>query len=97
MYYFEWDENKNTSNKSKHGVDFNDALGVFFDVHRLTNVDDRRDYGEVRYQTIGVTKERLLFVVYTERVGNTVRLISARSASQKERVAYDKGNSRRSK
>lgn len=91
MYFFEWDENKNTINKSKHGIDFKDALSVFFDTHRLTHIDDRRDYGESRYQTIGITKERILFVVYTERSGENIRLISARPASQKERAAYDRG------
>jgi uncharacterized DUF497 family protein len=35
--------------------------------------------------------ERILFVVYTERKGNTIRIISARKANKRERSAYEHG------
>ena len=44
---FEWDENKNAINKQKHGIDFKDALHVFFDRRAIIREDNRKDYGEV--------------------------------------------------
>ena len=62
---FEWDEHKNQTNIAKHGIDFNDAKNVFLDPHRIERVESRQDYGEIRFQTIGMVGGRLLFVVYT--------------------------------
>ncbi|MCL7422132.1 MAG: BrnT family toxin [Methylobacter sp.] len=91
MYDFEWDENKNNINRAKHKIDFMDAIQVFFDERRLSKLDSRHDYGEDRYQVIGMSNERVLFVVYTERSGNTIRVISARKANKKERATYERG------
>lgn len=91
MYEFEWDENKNYRNKTKHKIDFMDAIQVFFDDQRISRADNRQDYGEERYQVIGMSNERVLFVVYTERYANTIRVISARKANKRERAAYDRG------
>lgn len=91
MYDFEWDENKNIINRSKHKIDFADAIQVFFDDRRITRHDNRNDYGEDRYQVIGMAYERVLFVVYIERNENTIRVISARKANKKERLAYEHG------
>ncbi len=92
MYDFEWDENKNNLNKFKHKIDFMDAIQVFYDDFRLTNLDDRHNYGENRYQVIGMAYSRVLFVVYTERSGNTIRVISARKANKRERAVYERGS-----
>jgi uncharacterized protein len=91
MYEFEWDDNKNQINRTKHKIDFMDAIQVFFDDQRVSRIDNRHDYGEERYQVIGMSNERVLFVVYTERFTNTIRVISARKANKKERAAYDRG------
>ncbi len=88
MYDFEWDEVKNSINKSKHKIDFTDAVKVFFDERKVTRVDNSADYGEERYQVIGMTQQRVLFVVYTERSENTIRIISARKATKKEQKSY---------
>lgn len=69
-----------------------DAIQVFYDDFRLTNLDDRLDYGENRYQVIGMASSRVLFVVYTERLGNTIRVISARKANKRERAVYERGS-----
>jgi uncharacterized protein len=90
-YDFEWDERKNQINRIKHGIDFADAIHVFFDERLLTRTDEREDYGEVRVQAIGMSSERVLFVVYTERHENTIRMISARKASKSERSTYERG------
>ena len=84
---FEWDEHKNQTNIAKHGIDFNDAKNVFLDPHRIERVESRQDYGEIRFQTIGMVGGRLLFVVYTYRDENT-RIISARRAERHERRKY---------
>ncbi|MET1255629.1 BrnT family toxin [Aliikangiella maris] len=91
MYDFEWDENKNNINRAKHKIDFMDTIQVFFDDRRIGKLDLRHDYGESQYQVIGMSNERMLFVVYTERAENTIRVISARKANKKERAAYERG------
>ena len=86
---FEWDENKNRLNIEKHGIDFNDAITIFDDDDRIEASDDRNDYGEERLQVIGEAKPGVLFAVYTWRHNNTTRrMISARTASKKERLLY---------
>jgi uncharacterized protein len=61
-----WDERKNTSNQHKHGVSFNVAARVFLDPGRIETYDDREDYGEDRWITIGAVESALLVVVYTQ-------------------------------
>lgn len=84
---FEWDDAKAKANLSHHGVDFLDAMLVFDDPHRLEWHDDRADYGEDRFCTVGFIEGRAVFVAYTMR-GETVRLISARRATRLERDKY---------
>jgi hypothetical protein len=50
--------------------------------------DNRKDYGEQRFKTIGKALDLILSVIYTVR-NATIRLISARSASKKERNIYE--------
>ena len=84
---FEWDEAKAERNLARHGVDFLDAVSVFLDPHRLEIEDDRLDYGERRFTTIGMVESVLLTVVFTIR-GESTRMISARKAESHERRAY---------
>ena len=88
---FEWDEDKNQANIQDRGIDFNDAKNVFLDPFRIEQVDLREDYGELRFQVIGMVEGRLLFVAYTFRNEN-VRIISARKAEPYERRKYHEGN-----
>jgi uncharacterized DUF497 family protein len=85
---FEWDEQKNRANILNRELDFRFAALVFADDKRLRYIDDRKDYGETRYQTIGKVLNEILFVAYTIR-GAKVRIISARKASRKERNDYE--------
>ena len=74
----------------KHGIDFNDAITIFDDDNRLEAVDIRKSYGEERLQVIGEAKPGLLMVAYTWRCNATTRrIISARTASAKERALYN--------
>ncbi len=83
---FEWDEQKEESNIRKHHISFNIAKRVFNDVNRIEIYDIQHSIDEDRYNTIGIV-ENVLFVVYTERK-ETIRLISARLATEKERSLY---------
>jgi hypothetical protein len=85
-----WDENKNASNQRKHGFSFDVAARVFLDPGRIEMYDDREDYGEDRWITIGAVESALLVVAYTVRDvrGEVTRLISARKANAQEREAY---------
>ncbi len=84
---FEWDDEKATSNLTKHGVPFTLAARVFYDHERLDRYDGREDYGEDRFLTIGLVGDVELVVTYTVR-GDAIRLISARKAERHEQRDY---------
>ncbi len=84
---FEWDQNKNKSNQEKHGIDFNDVKEVFNDKNRLNSEDNRKDYGEKRWITVGIAANVCLTIVYTIR--DAIRIISVRRSNRKERQEYN--------
>ena len=85
---FEWDDSKNQACFDRRGFDFAYAAQVFFDPKRLMVLDDRRNYGEERYQTMGQIESRIYVVVYTLRP-NSTRIISARKANRREVKYYE--------
>ncbi len=87
---FEWDPNKAIANQEKHRLSFAVAARVFLDPARIEIFDDREEYGEDRWITIGMVDPAVLVVVYTMRGqdGETIRLISARRANENEKRAY---------
>lgn len=85
---FEWDENNSNVCFDHRGFDFAYAAQVFFDPNRVVRKDTRFIYGEDRYQLMGLVEQRLFVVVYTPR-GNSIRIISARKASQREVQYYE--------
>ena len=86
---FEWSLDKERSNIAKHGVSFALALRIF-EGPVVTVEDTRFDYGEVRHISVGRVEEIVvLTVVHTDRSGR-VRIISARVASRKERLRYER-------
>lgn len=85
---FEWDDEKADRNLRDHGLSFEDAVPVFLDPYRLEVEDDREDYGETRYYTIGMVNGVVLAVVFTWRE-DRVRIISARKATRAEQRKYD--------
>lgn len=89
---FEWDLAKEELNLRKHGVAFEDAARVFFDGGRLETYDGREDYGEDRWATIGQVYTAVLYVVYTVRYEDTIRIISARRALSHEQNQYRQAN-----
>ncbi|MDJ0658945.1 MAG: BrnT family toxin [Crocosphaera sp.] len=85
---FEWDDSKAKSNEIKHSVSFPFATRVFDDGNRLTVIDERFQYGEVRYIVLGKIEQRIYVVAYTIR-GSVIRLISARKANSREVKRYE--------
>ncbi len=87
MITFEWDEEKNRRNPTKHGVSFEEAKAVFSDRFVLETFDDRFDYGEARVISVGMTAKGLLAVVDTQREQNC-GIVSARRATMQKADAY---------
>ena len=89
---FEWDPRKADANAKKHGVSFDDAVTVFLDAHALDGPDLQHSGAEARFLRLGQAADgRVLTVAYTLRRirdAETIRLISARRASRRERAAY---------
>ncbi len=88
---FEWDENKNSMNKRKHGVSFEEAESVFYDEDALVIDDpDHSDIDEERFIILGVSeRSNLLVVCHCFRESETViRIISARAATKREAAQY---------
>ena len=85
----EWDPAKAGSNLSKHGVSFSDVEPAFYDKFALSMPDDLSP-AEERFLLVGRDAlGRILTVSYTYR-GNSIRIISARSATKSERTKYEK-------
>jgi uncharacterized DUF497 family protein len=84
---FEWDAKKADENYAKHGVNFETAKDVFRDPFAMELVDDREDYGEERFISIGMAEGIVIFVAYTMKA-DRYRLISARRATKHEHDAY---------
>ena len=86
---FEWDEKKARTNAAKHGVRFEDAATVFADPQTLTIPDPAHSQAEERFIILGKAHTgKLLVVVHTER-SDSLRIISARIASRRERKHYE--------
>jgi len=91
---FEWGRKKNISNIKKHGASFELAASVFDDPFHLS-VLDHKTHHEERWVTVGhCITEKILVVVHTyKEVANQeiIRIISARSATKKEKKQYEEG------
>ncbi len=84
---YTWDDVKNRANIRRHGIDFLDVPAMF-QHPMVTFLDQRRDYGEDRWIGIGILKTLLAVVVFTEPKPDTIRIISARKATQHEERIY---------
>ena len=86
LLIFEWDEEKNRINFRKHGIYFQTAAKVFYDINHVVLRDEDHSQWEDRYQAIGKVNN-VLMVVHTKR-GDCIRIISARRATREERRLY---------
>lgn len=81
-----FDNRKRAETLEYRGLDFADAAVVFYSRH-MTIEDDRKDYGERRYQTIGYLDKRMVMVVWTQR-GTARHIISMRKCNEREKERY---------
>ena len=88
-YEFEWDPAKAAANIAKHGVSFEEAVTAFGDPLAISIPDPAHSLTEERFLVLGMSdRQRLLVVAYAER-GPRTRLISARTATRRERHSYE--------
>ena len=87
---YEWDENKNTANKRKHGVSFEEAVTVFQDENALLIADPDHSEFEDRFILLGLSEKLHLLVVChcTRESESVIRIISARKATLTESRQY---------
>lgn len=90
---FEWDDAKAAANLRKHRVSFVEAAEVFDDPHAFGDYDPGHSGEEARFLIIGLWSRRLLYVVYAERTGDVLRIISARRANKLESKMYGRARS----
>ena len=81
-----WDEAKRAKTLAERGLDFADAETVFAGSH-YDRLDDRREYGERRFITIGYLDKRFVVVTWTPRDGDK-RIISMRYGHGEEEERF---------
>jgi uncharacterized protein len=91
MIKFEWNQAKNKSNQRKHGISFEEAQSVFYDDYAIQFYNEENSIEEDRFLMLGYSNEsNLLMVCHCERSsGQSIRIISARKATNRERKYYD--------
>jgi uncharacterized DUF497 family protein len=84
-----WDAAKNLANQRKHGLSFEEAQELFLSGRDYLEIfDDAHSDTEDRFIAIGPIARGLVLGVWTERDEDTVRIISARWATKRERSLY---------
>jgi len=81
-----WDEAKRKKNIRDHGIDLAEVACVF-DAPMVTVEDQRESYGEQRLLSLGWFRNRVVFLVWTER-NDCARMISCRYGDKHETRAY---------
>jgi len=86
--FFDWDRVKAESNRRKHGMTFDEAATVFADFGSRTITDPLDHEGEDRFVTTGRSAQGHVLVVVHADETDTIRIISARPATKRERNDY---------
>jgi uncharacterized DUF497 family protein len=82
---FEWDPAKDSANRRRHGVSFEEAKELFTSgVEYLEIFDDQHSQDEDRFVAIGPIARGVILVAHTERHEGVLRIISARRATGAE-------------
>jgi uncharacterized DUF497 family protein len=82
----EFDSAKRDKTLAERKLDFADAAQVFMG-HQFTLPDERQDYKEPRFITVGNLNGRMVVVVWTPR-GESRRIISMRKCNEREQARY---------
>ena len=83
---FSWHEPKRQATLKKRGLDLAHAEQVFKGP-TFTFEDDRKDYGEQRWVTLGLLQEKVVVIVHTESE-DEIRVISLREANKNEQILF---------
>jgi uncharacterized protein len=83
-----FDPAKRQAALNNRGLNFADAEMVFAGP-TITLQDTRRDYGEMRFQTVGFLAHRMVMVVWTPR-GEARHVMSMRKCNDREKAIYQK-------
>jgi len=88
---FEWDAEKSTQNRIRHGIDFDESREVFDDALAIVRFDAEHSDMEQRFIIVGRSKRgRALVTIFVER-GTVIRIISSRRATRREARDYEEG------
>ena len=85
---FEWDEERDRTNREKHGLTFEQAQQAFVDPHRIILEDSKHSSDETRFFCIGLVERLVATVRYTmreERIG----IIGAGYWRTRKRLYYE--------
>ena len=85
-----YDLAKNAANIKLRDLNFEQVADFDFQT-ALIMVDDRHEYGETRYRSLGFLNDRLYALVFVE-TARGIRVISFRKANKREVQRYDKAN-----
>jgi len=84
-----WDEGKNLTNRAKHGVSFEEASALFSSgVDYLEIFDEAHSEDEDRFIAMGPIRRGVVLVIWAEQEDDTIRIISARWATKRERAYF---------
>jgi uncharacterized DUF497 family protein len=83
-----YDPEKRAKTLAERGLDFEDAAQVFAGP-TIDLIDDRKDYGEIRWISFGLLRNRMVALVWTPRKGGR-HIISMRKTNEREKEAYSK-------
>lgn len=81
-----YDPAKRLATLAERGLDFEEALDVFAET-TIDALDDRKDYGEPRWQSFGRLRGRLVMIIWTPR-GDVRHIISMRKANGREQAKF---------
>ncbi|MBI3546703.1 MAG: BrnT family toxin [Gammaproteobacteria bacterium] len=82
-----YDPGKNEKNIAERGISFEQAIEFEWSSALIVE-DNRKDYGESRFQALGFIGKRLHVLVFTPRAGQ-VHVISLRKANRREVKQYE--------
>ena len=84
---FEYDENKSKTNKSKHGIDFEEANELWKDPYSF-ELSSIQSEDEDRFLVLGRISSKNYTSIITYR-DDVIRIISVRRSRQKEIELYE--------
>lgn len=84
---YSYDPAKKKSNLIKHGLDFDEAKRVIESGNTVTFEDNRYEYDEPRFITLGNLDGSIVVIVTTES-DSEIRIISMRKADKNEQKIY---------